>query len=106
MKKLYFLPLFSIILAVTSFLFLSGCGNKNEKEFETEENDEYDGPDQAILFEIERTKDPATGRVPWDKLLLAKQQTEQARNSSNLINALSWLERGPDGDFYGPQGNT
>lgn len=110
MRKFYILSLLGLLLAISAVLSISGCGNKNETEFESEENEEYDGPDKAMLFDIERTKDPATGKVPWDKMLLAMQQTEQAkdiaRNSANRINALTWIERGPDGDINGPAGNS
>lgn len=86
-------------------LFLTGCGTKSESM----EEEEYDGPDQAILFEIERTKDPATGKVPWNSLLQAKLSTETAREAarnSNRIQALSWIERGSNGDINGPFGNS
>ena len=39
-------------------------------EFESE-NEEYDEPDQAAQFEFNRTKDPATGTVPAERLLKA-----------------------------------
>ncbi|HMU44708.1 MAG TPA: T9SS type A sorting domain-containing protein [Chitinophagaceae bacterium] len=100
MKKFYLTFLPNFILAIATLVFISGCGNRNETE--GEEYDEYDGPGEALLFEIERTKDPATGRVPMDKFLQAKLLTEQARadaRNSNRINALSWIERGPNGDF-------
>ncbi|WP_462249926.1 T9SS type A sorting domain-containing protein [Ferruginibacter sp.] len=106
MKKIYTLLL--PVLFVCLFSLLNSCGQKTEsEENETEENDMYDGPDKAIEFEIERTKNPATGKVPWEKLRLAIEQTEQAKlfaptSSSNL----SWIERGPDGDISGPQGNS
>lgn len=86
-------------------LFLTGCGTKSELIDE----DKYDGPDEAAMFEIERTKDPATGKVPWNSLLQAKLNTETAREAarnSNRIQALSWIERGSNGDFSGPQGNS
>ncbi|MBL7732602.1 MAG: hypothetical protein JNM88_15605 [Chitinophagaceae bacterium] len=77
---------------------------------EDEENGDpykYDGMDQATLFEIERTQDPATGKVPWNKLLIAMQETESRKAArTDAVEAVSWIERGPDGDFYGPQGNT
>jgi hypothetical protein len=71
-----------------------------EKE---EENDKYDGADQALAFEIERTKDPATGKVPWAKLRYAIEQAELSRQSyrTDAIQALAWEERGPNGDFTG-----
>lgn len=105
MKKFYAWPLYVGIMAATSLLFLSGCDNKSELVDE----DKYDGPNEAALFEIERTMDPATGRVPWNSLLQAKLNTETAREAarySNRIQALSWIERGSNGDFNGPQGNS
>lgn len=97
--------------AFSLLLLTTACHTNKSGESETEmENDEYDGPDKAILFEIERTKSPVTGKVPTQKLLQAIMQTEQTknvlRNSQNSISALSWTERGPNGDFYGPQGNS
>jgi hypothetical protein len=105
MKKFYALPLSLCIMVTTSLFFVTGCGSKNELIDE----DKYDGPDEAAMFEIERTKDPATGKVPWNSLLQAKLNTETARDAarqSNRIQALSWIERGSDGDFNGPQGNS
>ncbi|MGH2553625.1 MAG: hypothetical protein ACRDEB_07905, partial [Chitinophagaceae bacterium] len=96
--KLYFQLL---LMMAISFTFITGCSHNNSEL--TEENDEYDGPDKAILFEIERTKDPATGKVPTLRMLDAIMQTEQAkndlRNSPTTITALNWQERGPNGDF-------
>ena len=92
----------AVILFIASSLFIMpGCLHKvNPGTEETEELDKYDGPDKAIEFEIERTHDLNTGKVPYDKLWAAIQQTEQARNSgSNFVTALSWIERGPNGDF-------
>ena len=88
---------FYLILA-TSLTLFTGCG-ENGEGYEEEENDMYDGPDKAVEFEIERTKDLTTGRVPWEKLRLAIEQTEEAKRTSNVVAALSWIERGPDGDF-------
>ena len=105
MKKFYVLPLYFMIMAATSLFFVTGCGSNSELVDE----DKYDGPDEAAMFEIERTKDPATGKVPWNKLLQAKLNTETAREAarqSNRIQALSWIERGSNGDFNGPQGNS
>ena len=100
MKKGYYLFL-PILSAALSVFFIIGCSQKFSES--AEENDKYDGPGQAIEFEIERTKDPATGRVPTLKMLDAIMQTEQMkndlRNSPATITALSWQERGPNGDF-------
>jgi hypothetical protein len=109
MRKFYTWPVYLMLLALTTVLLFAGCAQKeNEKEREMEE-EEYDGPDQAILFELERTKDPATGKVPWDQFLQAKFSTETARSAarlSNRIEALNWIERGSNGDINGPFGNS
>ncbi|MGC4101780.1 T9SS type A sorting domain-containing protein [Ferruginibacter sp.] len=105
MKHVYKSCLAFLMAISTCVLILSSCHSNGEAMGE-EEEDEYDGPDKAAQFEIERTKDLSTGRVPWEKLRIAIEQTEQSKSSSsNLINALSWIERGPNGDFAGPQGN-
>ncbi|MBK8953176.1 MAG: hypothetical protein IPM85_13835 [Chitinophagaceae bacterium] len=71
----------------------------------------YDGPAQTLDFEIERTKDPITGKVPWQQLRLAIEATDltrkQLRLLDNFTEALSWSERGPVSDVPGPSnGNT
>ncbi|MCB0741652.1 MAG: lamin tail domain-containing protein, partial [Chitinophagaceae bacterium] len=82
--------------------------DKYENEEMQEEEDEYDGPGKAMAFEVERTKDPATGKVPWDQLRIAIEKTDQAKKSAaaNLTTALTWSERGPNGDIRGPFGNS
>ncbi|GAB2835466.1 T9SS type A sorting domain-containing protein [Ferruginibacter profundus] len=103
MKQVYKSCLVFLMALSASALLLTSC---HRSEGEEEENDEYDGPDKAVQFEIERTRDLSTGKVPWEKLRIAMEQTEQSKmSSSNLINSLSWIERGPNGDFTGPQGN-
>ena len=100
MKKMYLSAITTLFVLAATFIFTTGCkqtGNTVNKE----ELDKYDGPDKALEFEIERTRDLSTGNVPWEKLRIAMEQTEQIKLSSpnNLISALSWIERGPDGDF-------
>ena len=101
-----------IIYFIAGILILGiiSCGHKYDitkvKDF-----DKYDGPEQAARQEYERTKDPATGRVPRELLLAALDQTMQSklstRNNPNNINSLTWLERGPNSDATGPSnGNT
>ena len=73
----------------------------------TDGQDGYDRPGDAIAFEIERTKDPSTGKVPFAELWQAKLSTESSKIASvGRINALSWSERGPNGDINGPNGNS
>lgn len=82
-------------------IFLPSCTRTEQYEEEG-----YDGPGEAIAFEIERTQDPATGKVSFAELWQAKMLTESSKISSvGRINALSWVERGPNGDINGPGGN-
>src|SRR5436190_12210364 len=99
MKKIYKFSLAIIFAIGAIYLLQTVVINKANQETEEEEYDGYDGPDKAVEFEIERTRDLVTGKVPWDKLRLAIEQTKEARSNSNLIDALSWIERGPNGDF-------
>lgn len=82
---------------------MNNAGNHSGKK-----NDMYDGPELAARFEFERTKDPATGRVPREKLLDAIQQTIDSKNAySSAIGGLAWNERGPNSDLPGASnGNT
>lgn len=69
----------------------------------SDENDMYDGPDKRAEYEFNRTKDPATGRVPREKYLIALQETIEAkREYSSFAALLNWIERGPTSDVYGP----
>ena len=96
---------FAMFFLLSGAIF-TGCLEKINSG--AEDPDKYDGPGKATEFEIERTRDLTTGKVPWQKLLLAMQQTEQNKSSATnrLTTALSWIERGPNGDFAGPQGNS
>jgi hypothetical protein len=53
--------------------------DKKEKEGD-EENDKYDGPAKAEEFQINRTKNPATGQVPAGKMWEAVMQTQQKKD--------------------------
>ncbi|MBK8610021.1 MAG: T9SS type A sorting domain-containing protein [Chitinophagaceae bacterium] len=94
MKQCYNLCIGLLALITASITMLPGCQQKNEKE-----TDEYDYPNEAIQQEIEMTRDLSTGKVPWERIRSAIEQTEQAKQSSNLVAALAWIERGPNGDF-------
>jgi trimeric autotransporter adhesin len=105
-----------------SLLFITvGCIQKNifpstyetsvKTEKEEEEKDKYDGPEMIARMEYERTKDPRTGRVPRENLLIAIEQARlsklNALNRPDGTQALSWTERGPSSDVPGPfNGNT
>lgn len=103
MKKHYSVSLLTLIFAMLSIAILpTGCTQKVNPS-NAEENDHYDGADAAAQFEWERTHDLTTGKIPMDKLLAAMQYTEALKaNNGNLTgntSALTWAERGPNGDF-------
>lgn len=90
-------------------LFISACQTNNNSPIrEDEENDMYDGPALAAKYEFDRTKDPATGKVPRERLMAAIDKTMESKSSSDSrTTALSWQERGPNSDVTGPSnGNT
>ncbi len=66
------------------------------------ENEQEDEMDKALMQEIEKTKDPASGDVPVERLLMAEeiQQQKFAQQASGPANgavpAVSWAERGPN----------
>ena len=74
----------------------------------SEEYDMYDGPDKRAEYEFERTKDPATGKVPREKYLVALNKTIEAKSQfTSFAGLLNWVERGPNSDVPGPSnGNT
>ncbi|MEO6406018.1 MAG: T9SS type A sorting domain-containing protein [Ferruginibacter sp.] len=108
MEKFYQKMLLSFFTIASSLVLMTGC---NQKSGSGEENEEYDGPEQAALFQMNRIKDPATGKVPQERLMYALEQTMASknivRNSPSSVTALSWIERGPNSDVVGPSnGNT
>ena len=105
-KLIKYINFFPIIIL---FLFTGGCVQMNtDNDHKLEDKDKYDGPDKAAEYEFNITKDPATGKVPRERLLNALQKTILSKNeSSSLVAALSWTERGPNSDVPGPSnGNT
>ncbi len=70
--------------------------------------------DLALEFEINRTKDPVTGKVPRELLAEANREAKrsQEKKRSDLIagrttTLLNWTERGSNSDAVGPSnGNT
>ncbi len=107
MKK--FTRIFKLLFAfsfIILFIFLTGCMQINSAN--KPGNDKYDGPELAAKFEFDRTKDPATGKVPRERLLTAIQQTIDSKNAnSSAIGGLAWNERGPISDLPGASnGNT
>ncbi len=95
-----------LLVAVLAYYRYQGSVASN-----SEDKDMYDGPELAVRMEFERTKDPATGRVPRERLVVALEQTRQSKlaamNSPRSTSVLSWTERGSNSDATGPSnGNT
>lgn len=93
----------NIFTVLILFIFLPGCIQINSKDNQNhKDKDKYDGPELAAIQEFERTKDPATGRVPRERLLDAIEQTIDSKNAySSAIGGLAWNERGPVSDLPG-----
>ncbi|WP_157807696.1 T9SS type A sorting domain-containing protein [Hymenobacter chitinivorans] len=72
------------------------------EEEDEEDEDRRDRPDLAMLQEFNRTRDPATGTVPRERLIAARaraeallsQQAAQRAVAGSLASA-SWTEKGP-----------
>ena len=74
-------------------------GIQGESEEEDNDGDRVsaDRPDEAVLQDIELTRDPATGTVPRERLLAAARYNAAMRArplTGSLANA-TWAERGP-----------
>jgi hypothetical protein len=106
-----------LLTLTISLMVLPSCNHKNESAYEQneadEENDEYDGPEQAAAFENKRNMDPNTRTVPRDKMWAAVLETEGIKsivanttNSTNSLAPLVWVERGSNSDVAGPFGNS
>lgn len=95
--------------ATLLFLAISHKTKLTEKYSEENESDMYDQAAAAEQFEFERTKDPALGYVPKERLFSAYQYTEFSKQLAmrSRTTAASWIERGPTADLVGPgNGNT
>ena len=103
--------LYSILIAG---LFTTSCKNsppKTEAIAEDEEHEMYDGPMERGALEIDKTKDPALGYVPVERLFSAIAYTEEIKAQNNYgtlevkEDNILWTERGPSYDSVGASGN-
>jgi hypothetical protein len=109
MKHVYKRFLVFLLIVTTTIFLFNSCQQKEEAY--GKENEEYDGPDKAAEWQFNRTKDPATGKVPSDKMWQAIMQTQQQKDAllstPGFTAALTWTERGSYLDGVGPSnGNT
>ncbi len=104
--------LFLIATATILFAFKKNHEKNSEKiafieddddENEEEGKDMYNEAAAAQQFEFERTKDPALGYVPKERLKLAYDLAEQSKQRAmrSRTTAASWIERGPTADIVG-----
>jgi trimeric autotransporter adhesin len=106
MKKL--IAYTAIILCIVSLCFIA------VQQFSTpqgllgkeEEIDKYDGPGEIAWDEFQKTKDPALGYVPTERLVAALEYAKQFRVPGASLSSLPWTERGPRTDTAGPSGNS
>jgi hypothetical protein len=95
------------LLFFTVILISFSCNNIQKKiaEEESEEGrtELYGEADKAQQFELERTKDPALGYVPKERLIAAYDAAEQSKRIAmrSRITSGTWIERGPNADAEG-----
>ena len=110
MKYCYHLQVISF--ACMLLLFFSSCnrqpkyGRVYAQKNAEQENEMYDGAGAAQEFEIEKTKDPALGYVPKERLYAAMEFAEQSKLQEAFRTEGVWVERGSNSDAAGPYGNS
>ena len=106
-KNWYMINSITIIFLGCLIMLFNGSCHLNSNENKGKDNEMYDGPELAAQQEFEMTKDPATGKVPRERLLDAIQKTADLKQfTTQSIGGLSWIERGPNSDVNGPFGNS
>ena len=99
MKMKYFLAVFAFLFVGTGAVLVF---YQQEKANTEESEHKLQSIKDAFEYEFERTKDPALGYPPVERLLLALEQTKrkQARMAGQLtrgaISNPKWRERGPN----------
>jgi len=100
------------LVALTVIYFLNHYSSKKQITFQRleaakflHEESDQDAMDKAIAQEVEKTRDPATGQVPKERLIIAariQQQLFEAQKNTQRFGALApvpgitWSERGPN----------
>lgn len=88
----------NIAILYCTILFLCACHNGNTNNLELNEENEAteEAPGGWLKQNFDMTKDPALGYVPYERLAVAQQYTQNLMNARTLnTNALAWTERGP-----------
>lgn len=101
-SKLYLLAAAGVLPAFLFFFFFIPLKHITATSNIAAHTEEADAPDEAIAFEIQKTKDPSTGKVPRERLETARKiqlQKFAKQSQSGLrspVPGVSWTERGPD----------
>lgn len=95
-------------LCVSALCLLIVSCTQSTQEVKQDTDEGYDGPLERQMLEFEKTKDPATGKIPAGELLTALVQTEALKATPEArLASMNWIERGPVFDSLGPSnGNT
>ncbi len=86
-----------VFLGLISVLFHS-CrfAQYRDKDFDNERNENPAFTiEQEFLQEFNKTKDPATGTVPRERLLQASERVKQYFAREGAITGINWVEQGP-----------
>jgi hypothetical protein len=75
LKTLYFVPLIFLPFSIIA---------------------QVDDPKARMAAEIELIKDPATGKVPIERLIQAREEIKKRLNQNGAIPGITWNERGPN----------
>src|SRR2546430_16890319 len=104
MKKnstIIFVKIIFVALLIAT-IFTISFNKKSTDKNTGEEKEKYDGILLAQQLEFEKTKDPATGTVPRERLFEAMRRTEELKQSFMRTMAFGvWTERGPNSDVVG-----
>ncbi len=90
--------LFLCLITACAPFFRSEKKLKGRNEYEKEESKKMrpDRPDLAFLQDFKRTKDPATGTIPYERAIQAFEYTKRKLKEKAAITGVNWTERGPN----------
>lgn len=98
MKKIVSLAAISFLLLFAAVWMASHLNffSKETAESEAEGENKMESLREGLLQEIKKTKDPVTGTVPRERLLVAKQQVDEYFTTERAAPGIQWVERGPN----------
>nr|MBP7184640.1 hypothetical protein [Saprospiraceae bacterium] len=96
LNKLIFFIAFLSITSSTLFYYIykDEFIHKIKKE-EDAENDKQLASLERLRMDSLRMADPATGKIPVERLIDAKRYKDQLINSGERALSIDWIERGP-----------